>query len=292
MSNVKAKKSWIESIIKHPVTALVIIFLIYLFSTLILSMAFPWLSKVILPNTSLGIYNKDFWVNLLVNLNASLIDFIFFGIALFLLQRRSERNTVITDMINELNDISKYNDQVVNLRKIGLFRRLAELNHFNYTMHRLVISGASIEVRDIDFKESDFTGMEGDDIYVNGLQVSNSNLSSSTFSRSRMKNVKFRFCNLKNIKLVEAKMRGVTFENCNFTGANLKDSNLQSSMMKECTFENVNFEGANMDRANLKGAKKLNIDELCKAKSLNYLAIEDHLKLEIKARVSSVKFSR
>ncbi|MDJ0036450.1 pentapeptide repeat-containing protein [Pantoea allii] len=291
MSNTK-KKSFREKVLDHPVNSLISIFFIYLFATLFFSFAFPWLSKVVLPHTSAGIYNKEFWVNLLVNLNASLIDFVFFGIALFLLQRRNERNSAITEMMNELSDISKYKDQVVNLRKIGLIRRLGELKHYKFTMHRMVISGDSIEVRDIIFKNSDFTGMEGENIYVNGMDVSYSSLMSSTFNKSKIKNAAFNFCNLKNIKFKDAKLRNTTFASCNLSGANLNNTDLQSVKLAGCNMENVNFEGAILDRASLKGAKNLDIVQLCKAKSLNYIALEDHLKLQIKSLRPDVRFSK
>lgn len=290
MSNPK-KKSLSENVLEHPVNSLICIFLLYLLATLFFSFSFPWLSTVVLPHTSAGIYNKEFWVNLLVNLNASLIDFVFFGIALFLLQRRNERKSAITEMVNELSDISKYNDQVVNLRKVGLIRRLGELKHYKFTMHRMVISGNSIEVRDITFKNSDFTGMEGENIYVNGMEVSYSSLVSSTFNKSRIKNATFNFCNLKNIKFKEAKFRNTTFASCNFSGANLNKADLQSVKLVGCDMENVNFEGAILDRTSLKGAKNLDITQLCKAKSLNYIALEDPLKLQVKRLRPDVKFS-
>lgn len=291
MNNQKNKRKTIENLTKHPVNALIIIFSGYLVITLLFSLFFPWLSKAILPNTTVGIYNKDFWLNLLVNLNASLIDFAFFGIALFLLQKKNERDSHINDMINELGDISKYNDQVVNLRKVGILRRLSELKHYNYAMHRMVISGSSTEVRNIELKNSDFTGMAGDEIYINGLQVSHSNLTSSSFIKLRMRNAKFHFCNLKNIKFNSAKLRGVVFASCNFTGASLRNASLQSVIMMGCDMKGVIFEGANMDQANLKGAKNLDVESLCQANSLNYIVADASIIQQVKKKRPDVKFS-
>lgn len=83
----------IKWILKKPYAALV--FLIFSIVIITLSLSFNFLCKYIFPTSSAGIYNKDFWVNLLVNLNSSIIDFLFLGLViLYLIKKIKEKKNV------------------------------------------------------------------------------------------------------------------------------------------------------------------------------------------------------
>ncbi|MCQ8229099.1 pentapeptide repeat-containing protein [Pantoea trifolii] len=287
-----AKKPSFDKIKSHPYASIFLVFSIYLIITIIFSSLFPWLSKHILPNTSLGIYNKDFWINLLINLNASLIDFIFFGIALFIFQRRNERKTLIEETKNSLSDISKYNDVTLNLKKVGLIRRLNEQKCHTITMHRLNISGSGVEMRDVKLIDSDLTGLESESIYFNTVYFEKCNLKSSNFQRSKLRNLTMLDCTLKNVNFSHSNLKGAIFKECRLMGAKFNNCNLQSAILSGSNLERVDFEGANLNFCNLKSAININATELCKAATLNYIVLDPIVELQVRSLRGDVKFSR
>lgn len=285
-------KSLILKVKAHPYTAIFLVFSIYLVMTITCSVAFPWLSNKILPNTSLGIYNKDFWVNLLINLNASLIDFAFFGIALFIFQRRNERRLLIQDTKNSLADISKFNEVTLNLKKVGLIRRLNEQKCYSIAMHQLNISGKGVEMRDVKLIDSDLTGLESEFLYINNVRFEGCTLRSSNFKNSKLKRLTMTDCTLKNINFSNANLKGAILKECRLMGAKFKHANLQSAVLAGSNLDNVDYEGANLNFSNLKGASNINISELCKAATLNYIVLDVAIEQQVKIMRGDVKFSR
>lgn len=276
----------------HPYMAVFLVFSIYLIFTVICSINFPWLSNKIFPKTSLGIYNKDFWINLLINLNASLIDFAFFGIALFIFQRRNERVLLIQETKNSLADISKFNDITLNLKKVGLMRRLNEQECYSITMHRLNISGNGVEMRDIKLIDSDLPGMESEFIYINNVKFEGCNIRSSNFQNSKLRNLTMIDCTLKNVNFSHANLKGAILKECRLMGAKFKGANLQSAVLSGSNLDEVDFDGANLNFTNFKGAINIDVSELCKAATLNYIVLDAAIEQQVKALRGDVKFSR
>lgn len=285
-------KSLYRKIKNHPYMAVFLVFSIYLTFTVICSINFPYLSSKIFPKTSLGIYNKEFWINLLINLNASLIDFAFFGIALFIFQRRNERTLLIQETKNSLSDISKFNDITLNLKKVGLIRRLNEQECYSINMHRLNISGNGVEMRDIKLIDSDLSGLESEFIYINNVEFEGCNIRSSNFQNSKLRNLTMTDCTLKNINFSHSKLKGAIIKECRLIGAKFKGANLQSAVLSGSNLDGVNYEDANLNFANLKDATNIDVSELCKAATLNYVVLDAAIEQQVKALRGDVKFSR
>lgn len=277
---------------ERPVFAALSTFSIYLLIVFLLTAFFPWLSNHILPNTFTGLYNKQFWEGILVNLNSSVVDFFVFGVILFYFHKKGESNSIISSMLNELSDIAKYDDTQLNLRKVGILKRLSSLGHDIYTLHRIAIGGDGVEIRDVKIRKSDFTALNAKKVYINTLSVIETSLRSSDFSESKIRNARFDSCNFRNTNFEKTTSVGNKFNNCDFKNANFKNSNFKSSIFLGSSFEGVNFEGCNLNRTNLKNATNIDITELCKASDLNYIIAEQSIISQIKTMRPDVKFSK
>lgn len=277
---------------ERPVVAALSTFSIYLLIVFLLTAFFPWLSTNILPDTSAGIYNKQFWEGVLVNLNSSVVDFFVFGVILFYFHKKGESNSFITSMLNELSDIAKYDDIQLNLKKVGILKRLSSLDHDKYTLHRIAIGGDGVEIRDVKIRKSDFTALNAKKVYINTLSVIETSLRSSDFSDSKIRNAVFDSCNFRNTNFENTISAGNKFNNCDFKNANFKNSNFKSSIFVGSSFEGVKFEGCNLNRANFKNAINIDITELCKASDLNYIIAEQNIISQIKIMRPDVKFSK
>lgn len=277
---------------EHPVFAALSTFSIYLLIVFLLTTFFPWLSTHILPNTFAGLYNKQFWEGVLVNLNSSVVDFFVFGVILFYFHKKGESNSIVSSMLDELSDIAKYDDIQLNLRKVGILKRLSSLGHDIYTLHRIAIGGDGVEIRDVKIRKSDLTALNAKKVYINTLSVIETSLRSSDFSESKIRNARFEHCNFRNTNFERTTSVGNKFNNCDFKNTNFKNSNFKSSIFVGSSFEGVNFEGCNLNRTNLKNATNIDITELCKASDLHYIIAEQNIISEIKIMRPDVKFSK
>lgn len=273
---------WYGKLQNHPMKFVSSVFIVFFAITVLISLLFPVLSKYILPNFSIGIYNKDFWDGVLINLNSSLIDFLFFGLLLFYFQDRNSRKQFKEQMIDELGDISKYNESQVNLKKIGLFRRLNELGIKSFSLQRMELSGEGIEIRSLEFIDSDFIGARMEGIYMNDVLFKNTNLHAVSFDSTTMRNVVFENCKLSNVKMNNVKCKNVIFKGCDFTGGVLSNGQFKSCDFRGGRFDKVKFTGANLNRANMRDCLCINAEDISQAKDINYLVADVSVINELK----------
>ncbi|HDL7773029.1 TPA: pentapeptide repeat-containing protein [Yersinia enterocolitica] len=297
-------KCWYKIWWEHPLRNIIVTFILYFIIVVLWSITFPWFSTWFFPKTEFGIYNKGFWNDLLVNLNASSFDFLVFGVILFFFEKRRERNGSNKDLLNNLIDISKYNSPEINLKKIGILRRLNEAGVYEIKIHRMNISGSElnvtptfdkskvIEIRDITFKDSDLTGLVLKNIYLTKSNFINTALQAINLEGSKLRNVTFDDCIMKNAVFENTKFHGVTLSACNLSKANFRNGEFKNCMFKLSDMGGVVFDGANMNRANIRGVTNLNVDDLCKSENLDYIIADDDVISRVKTLRRDVKFSR
>ncbi len=162
---------------------------------------------VIITTTTLlfGLYSKDFFENLLVEAHGMLFDLLVISWFLFWLTKKGDKNRLIQDYLNQIEDLKDWSGEEANYRIVGNIKRLRELNYhgsINLTFAKL--DGANFEC--IDLSGIDFTGAS-----LSGARLVQANLS----------NAKLICCNLSKSVTARAK-----FENSNFQGACIKDAKL------------------------------------------------------------------
>ena len=250
------------------------VFVVGIFAILLLSIGVFWnfLASNIFPNTAIGIYEKSFWVNLITGLHGVLIDLVLVAILIFWLDHRGNRKFLIQNFIEELEDYAKLDYAKINLRKLGHLRRLNSNNIYSINVQNLTLN--NMHVKSLCLSDCKLIGLKVANGKVEKSKFTNINMRSCNFENSTLKSVSFSHCILLNTKFIKANLKGVNFYSCNLERSNFTDADLQSVILKLCDMKGVNFENANLKRANLLGVKNININELAKAKNLDYIQLD------------------
>lgn len=284
-----SKKSIAQKIQENPV--IIMIAIGFFASIVVIGITANWnfVSANVFPSTTLGLYNKSFWENILVEAHGFLLDFIIFGVLVFGLdsrrisreksQKAANRQQQEKDRMNEeLSDFSALDMPEVNLKKIGNIKRLQRLGIEYFNVTQLTINGCNI--KDLVFSsKSCLIGLQLQDGYMNNIIFDDVAMRSSFFTKSIIKSCSWNKCDLRKISLKDSKVRGSRFIECDMTNADLRNADLTGVVFKKSSMENIKFDGAILNRADFRDVKNLNICDLASAKSIDY-AIMDFTLLE------------
>ncbi|ERK16769.1 hypothetical protein L580_0348 [Serratia fonticola AU-P3(3)] len=271
-------------------TSIPMVFLIYSTIVIVLSLCFPYLSSVVFPNTDAGLYNKQFWSNFLTNANSSIIDFFVIGAVIYAIQKRNDHKLILKNSHQELEDYASHSSIELNLKKMGIIRRLIESGERELSIKRLALGG--IAIKDLTLMSSELIGLSFYESSLTNCTFSRCNIRSLNLEKVKAKKLTFTDCTINNLRFNYGKFTAITFENVDLTNSSLFNATIPSGMFKNCNFSGVNFEGANLRSANIKSSYNIDINSLCKAKCLDYIVAEDSIIAEIKNRRPDVKFSR
>lgn len=266
------------------------LFILYSSIIIIVSMAFEYLSSTILPNTELGLYDKQFWSGLLINANSSIIDFFAIGIAIHYIQKKKSDKTALMDQYRELEDYASHSSTELNLKKMGIIRRLQYAGEKTINIKRLTLEGISIA--EIEIESSDLTGLSLYESRLTNCTFSKCNLRSLNLEKVKAKNLNLASCKANNLRFNHGKFSGLYCNETDLSNSSLLGATLKSGIFKRCDFSGVKFEGSDLRSANIKSSYNIDIVELCKAKCLDYIVADDSIILGIKSARSDVKFSR
>lgn len=276
--------------LKRFFTSMLGFFVSYSAIIIIVSMAFEYLSSTILPNTELGLYDKQFWSGLLINANSSIIDFFVIGIAIHYIQKKKSDQITLMDQYRELEDYASHSSIELNLKKMGIIRRLQNAGKKIINIKRLALEG--ISVAEIKIESSDLTGLSLYDSRLTNCTFSKCNLRSLNLEKVKAKNLNLTNCEANNLRFNHGKFTGLFCNEANLSNSSFLGATLKSGIFKSCDFSGVNFEGSDLRSANIKSSYNIDVLELCKAKCLDYIVAEDSIIIEIKSTRGDVKFSR
>ncbi|ELA7326146.1 pentapeptide repeat-containing protein [Vibrio alginolyticus] len=289
-------------IIEKPIKSM-IIFLAFLLTLIVGITGFwPFFSNIpVLSEMSFGLYNKAFWENFLVEAHGFLLDFVIFGVIVFgfdhlraqrevknqkdeaakLVRFKAEKRKKeeIERMLEELSDFSDLDLPEVNRKKWGHIRRLQQYGVKVIDVTQLTLNGCNI--RDFSFDTgSRLIGFQLQDGFMTKVKFHGVNMRSSYFNGSRLTSCEWLTCDVTKLVMKDAKSaKGSKFLECNMTNADLRDTDLTGAEFRGSTLSNVKFDGATLDRADFRNVHDLNVTQLSKADSLNYLKM-DRVKLE------------
>ncbi|MCY1685358.1 pentapeptide repeat-containing protein [Yersinia enterocolitica] len=276
--------------VRDAVIPAVGVFVIYTLCIVSISIFFPELSKSFFPHTEIGIYNKSFWDALLINANASIIDFFVIGIIVVALNAYNGKRSTISELYRDLEDYAAHSSVDINLKKLGIIKRLNKANIYIVNVQRMSLDN-KILIKKLTFQNSDLTGLNFTDSSLSETTFTDCNLRSLSLYSAKVKSVIFSNCKIKRMKLNNAKLLDVVFNDSDLNHSDFTNSELKSCMFKNCNMENINFSGANMRSANIRKCRNINIEELCKAANLNYLIADSDVIEKIKSIKPEVKFA-
>ena len=258
------------------------IFLIFSVIVVLLSFGWGYYNNNHYPYSSNSFYNFGFFQYLLINLNSSIVDFLVLGVIVIFFERRREHTSKQNALIDDLKDYASYSSDEINLKKAGLLKRLSQAEVRDLSIQRIIIT--NISIKEIKFSSGDISGSSFEKTKMRKVYLNNMMLKSVNFNGANLDGCHFKNCNMYNLKMKEAKASGIQLNDSSLVNAQFYNSELKGCDLRNCDLTNVNFEGANLNRANLLGAKNLNIDDLVKARSLNYISVDENILEEIKKR--------
>ncbi|RYV01806.1 hypothetical protein SOPP22_15740 [Shewanella sp. OPT22] len=272
----------LSKINKTPQRALITLFTLVLLFVVGITAFWDSVSNIVFPNTTVGLYNRGFWENVLVEAHGLLFDILIIGVIVVWLDTKRAQSDEKVTTLNNLSDVSYLDLPEVNLRKVGMIHRLNNLDVFQFSINQLVISGA--RVIELTSKFSSLNQLKAKKTEITSSNFINTQLIKSDFSESLIRTTKFLKCEMKKTVFIDSQVRGVDFTDSNLERAVFINADLQNAIFKGCNLREINFENANLRNVNLKGVKHLNVESLLKAKNIDYLVIDDEIRKGLKSR--------
>lgn len=285
-------------ILENPIKSMAGFLVILLIVIVGITGFWPFFSNITpMSNITFGLYDKGFWENFLVEAHGFLLDFIIFGVIVFgfdhlrakreiknqkdeaekLAKAKAERRKKdeIERMLEELSDYADLDLPEVNRKKFGHIKRLQHYNVKVIDLTQLTLNGCN--VKDFSFESgSRLIGFQLQEGYMTNVMFNNVKMRSSYFNGSKLTSCTWLESDITKLVLKDtSNAKGAKFINCNMTNADLRDTNLTGAEFTGSQLTNVKFDGAILDRADFRNAHGLDLEQLSKAESLNYLKISD-----------------
>ena len=247
-------------------------------------------SSNIFPNTKIGLYDKEFWENFLVEMHGMVLELALVGILIVWLDRKRDERNLIKQHREELIDYADLEFPEANLKKISCLKRLNAANIYDIKVQNLVLGG--MRLNGLKFKNTNLIGFKAPDSTLKNCTFHKIQMRSSNFSSADLRSSSFTETNIYKSVFVNSNCKGVTFENSLLERSDFTGANLQSAILKNADLREVKFHEAVLDRCTFIGAKNLEVESLAEAKSLNYIAIEDDKLQALKQLRSDMKYQK
>ena len=262
------------------------VFLIFSAVIITLSLSFNFLCNNVFPNSSMGIYDKNFWVNLLVNLNSSIIDFLFLGLVILYIDKKIQKekdNNNHQKMIQErieilrrdLKDYAEHSTIELDLRKAGIVRDLCKLNENKIDVRK-------IQIHEVALRDIDLIGLSLYRSKLEKLSFKKCTLRSLNLMEGNSKKLSFCDCTIRNMKLNNGSFKAIEFKNCSLVNSKMNNAELNSAIFINCDLQDVTFENSNLRSANFKGSINIDVEQLIKAACLDYIIADEDILSKVK----------
>lgn len=279
-------KKWLSNNVHHAVY----VFGFFSLFVILCSGFFNYLSEYIFPNSDWGIYDKSFWVNLLININSSIIDFLFLGLLILYFDRKKESEKEEKILRRDLSDYSFHDTLELNLKKAGILKALTEMKKFKVDVPRLRIH--EIELSDIILNDSDMSGLSFYKTKLSNVKFTNCNLRSLNLMEATSKKLYFNDCKIRNLKLSNGVFKSVEFKSCYMGNAKMNNVDLSSAIFNGSDLDGASYDNSNFRSANFLNCKNIDVTKLCQAKCLDYIVAEENIIDEVKRIRPDTKMRR
>ena len=275
-------------IIDSPVKTAVAVALISIIPIFFITMFWDFISASILPNTKLGLYDKEFWENILVEVHGILIELTVIGVLIIWLDSRRNKNTEIIRLNEDLEDYAQLDFPEINVKKLGHIKRLNKAGITAINIQNLVLNG--LHIRGLIVRSSKMIGLK-----VTSGTISNScffdvQMRSANFENSIIKNTKFDKSILLKSNFSSSSCKGVSFKDTSVERADFTNCNLQSAIFVNSDLRGVKLQGANLKQCSFQGASNIDINEIAKASNIDYISISENLLESLKILRPDMKF--
>lgn len=246
------------------------------------------MSESVFPTTTLGLYNRDFWENVLVEMHGMVVELAVVGILLLWLDGRRGKKKELAQCREDLKNYATLDFPESHLKKIGALKTLISADEAGLDARYLHLSGRSLA--DINVSGWNLIGLKVNGGKLEKSKFENVDARSSNFVQCKMKNVTFDGGSLYRCKFEGAKLRQVLFKNVRIEKAEFTHCDMPSTIFDGVSLKGVKFEGANLANSSFKSAFDIDVHELSKAASLDHIAINDALLVQLLALRPDMKY--
>jgi len=271
-----------------PVKTAIVIAILTIIPIVLITVFWDFVSSTIFPNTRIGLYEKGFWENILVEAHGMAIELVIVGILVIWLDSRRSTNGEIVRLNEDLVDYAQLDFPEINVKKLGHIKRLNAAGVMQINVQNLALN--SLNVRGVCIRDSKTIGLRISNGTVSNSSFINVQMRSSNFENTTIKSSKFEYCNLLKSNFGNSTCKGVNFSNSVIERADFINCNLQSSNFSNCDMRGVKLVGANLKQCSFLGATNLDAKEMAKASSIDYIAISDELLEELKVLRPDMKY--
>ncbi|KWS22204.1 pentapeptide repeat-containing protein [Pseudomonas syringae] len=280
----------LRKIINSSIGTALLVVLVALIVIFTISSAWEFVSTTVFPNTTLGIYNRGFWENVLVELHGMLIELAVVGVLLLWLDGRREHAKSILQSKEELTDYAELDFPEAHLRKMGALKRLSVAKSTNFTVRDLHLVGR--ELKSLRLKGCSVIGMKLTGGKITSTSFENVDMRSSNFVDCTIKNTSFMAVKMYSCKFQGAKLTGVKFEDVDINRAEFINCTMPNTVFKMVSLAGVRFDGSDLGRCSFLGARDIDVAQLAKANNLDYISISKELLAALIVLRPNIKFQR
>lgn len=282
----KGKRS--PGVLDNPIKTAILIFILAVIVVFTITANWDLVSKYVFPETTLGLYNRDFWENVLVEMHGMVVELAVVGVLLLWLDGRRGRKKELAKCREDLKNYATLDFPESHLKKIGALKTLISAGEVGLDARYLHLSGRSLA--DINISGWNLIGFKVNGGKLEKSKFENVDVRSSNFVQCKIKNVTFEGGSLYRCKFEGAKLRQVVFKNVRLEKAEFTRCDMPSTIFDGVSLRGVKFEGANLANSTFKSAFDIDVHELSKAASLDHIAINETLLLQLIALRPEMKY--
>lgn len=269
---------------RHPTF---IVFIFFAIIILISNHLFSEYIKELYPYKEPGIYGRDFFMGILVNLNSSIIDFFVIGIIVFFIDTHRNNKEKQLDSLQRLSDYSTHSSLELNLRKLTLVKQLLSQGKI-LDLDGLALDG--ITLKDMNFEGHSLTGFNLSNCILKNCHFVKCDLKAVILNGSQGDNVSFDECKIDEMKLIDGKYKNLKITNSSIARSKFRKSDLRSCEITNCNMKNCEYTNANFNRAKLERLKDFDLNEFSKTENANYIKTEEDNIDKLKIIQPNIKF--
>jgi hypothetical protein len=249
--------------------ATILTFLALLILTISTTGFWPEVSGTIFPNTIWGLYSRDFFENVLVEVHGGILDLLVVGVVLYWFQIRHDKAEMIKRHKRTIADLRYYRGHDASYRIHGEIKRLLELGIKSFPLSQANLN--DLTIHDLHVESSDLQAINFKDSRLSETSFTDCKMEAAIFAGTALSNVSFLRVDLRRAKFQAAKLNGCDFRSCNICVADFTNAALRSADFRGVDCKSVDFTNADLRSANFIGAKNLTQAMLDVASDIRYI---------------------
>ncbi len=258
---------------KASIITLVILSLI----SIVITGFWDTINSTVLPNTSWGLYSRDFFENLLVEIHGAILDLFVVGIILYWFDKRKSEKDKIKEATINLEYLKYYCGSDVSYRFYGALKYLESLGIHNVSIPEAKLNNLKID--NLKLLSSNLIATNFTKSTLTWVNFKDCNLEASRFIDAKLKNCSFKSVKLNRSKFINAQLKSMDFRGCEIKGAIFKNASLQSANFRGVDCSRVSFKGANLRSANFIDATNITSDMILEADNYEHIKLPDGINI-------------